>query len=172
MGSDKVRTSISLDKGVAERARSADEDISPLVNKFLDQYHSDRSQDLLADSHVDQFINEFDKHETDLEAQIEAMRDSFDEIRETIESARGEYEQFDESEQADFDQLHDQFTEFKHEDLKSAETTVDWSMSNRDPDNVAIQQQAERHGITAEELVNELEQRDVAKGFVEAEADR
>lgn len=168
MGNDKTRTSISLDQRVAERARASDEDTSPLVNKWLDEYHRNGQRPVMDETRIDQMLAELDEREEEFDATVAAMRETFADIRETLEGARGGADEVDEAMDEVFDELHDRFTEFKP-GLKSTDERVDWQRSPRDPENIALQQQAERHGIDPERLTHELEKRDQRDGLVAAE---
>lgn len=171
MSSEKEITSVSLDADIAAQASEADESTSFLVNKWLGEYQQTGRQPVFDDSQRDMILEELDEREAAFETVVSDVRDSFDEIRAVVEEDRIDEDEVVAATSEEIDAVYESFTQLQFEGL-NRDTRIDWEASNRGPENIAIQTKAEKLGMSPEELVSELENRDRQNDYIETGGQR
>lgn len=166
----KRRKSVSLDPDLADQIDELDHEFSPLVNKWAREYIEEGQRPVMNRHHIETLIAQLDAQQTAFNEFADAMNDQFDRYRDLLESTLGEQGAVDDIDEA-FEEAYERHSErYQEERLVGGGRRKTYEVDNstpRDPQNLAIREEAKKLGVSPDRLVYELEKRDVRDGHAE-----
>lgn len=158
----KKRTSVSIDEPVYEAVQESDVEFSRLVNQWAREYFLRQQHPVMDETRIDYITAEIDGLEEEFDEAVADLRNTLDRTRGELDEARGNVDAVDEAMEEVFDALYQRFT--SESQARSFGGAIDWSESQRSPENPAIKHQAEERGIDPHRLAHELRRRDREQG--------